>query len=75
MIKNIRFTKKHYIDYKYIYMTDYKEIDVVFINRRVFRTLYIGKVYFTTKMLAATDRLELLCRCPTFGLLAWCNTK
>jgi len=35
-----------------------------------------GTVYFTAKMLAATDRLELYCAASrTLGLVAWCNTK
>jgi len=32
-------------------------------------------VYFTAKMLAATDRPELLCRQSNIQSIAWCNTK
>ena len=34
-----------------------------------------GSVYFTAKMLAATDRLSYCAASRTFGLVAWPNTK
>jgi len=37
--------------------------------------LFLGSVYFTAKMLAATDQLELLCHQSNIQSVAWRNTK